>query len=123
MEVRRIHIFAPASIFVWLAWSGSPDTFCQPHAGFYGYAHRPAAVDCDLGVHDRQLSLAAGIKPSLIVINDRPWTFSLSAAAGLVVIVSFAYARHNVEWRGAVAETMVVNVIEARPRHAPNRHS
>jgi CBS-domain-containing membrane protein len=44
----------------------------------------------------------AGINPLLIVINDRSWDFLIvPVAAGLVVLVGFAYLWHNLTRRGS----------------------
>ncbi len=44
----------------------------------------------------------AGINPLLIVVNDRPWGFLLvPVAAGLAILVCFAYLWHNATRRGS----------------------
>jgi CBS-domain-containing membrane protein len=44
----------------------------------------------------------AGINPLLIVINDRSWDFLIvPVAAGLIVLVGFAYLWHNLTRRGS----------------------
>jgi CBS-domain-containing membrane protein len=47
----------------------------------------------------------AGINPLLIVVNDRPWSFFvIPVAAGVVILVAFAFAWHNITRRGSWPE-------------------
>ena len=44
----------------------------------------------------------AGINPLLIVLNDRSWSFLIvPVGAGLIMLVGFAYAWHNLVRRGS----------------------
>jgi CBS-domain-containing membrane protein len=44
----------------------------------------------------------AGINPLLIIINDRPWSFLLvPVAAGVAILVAFAFLWHNAARRGS----------------------
>jgi CBS-domain-containing membrane protein len=47
----------------------------------------------------------AGINPLLIVVNDRPWSFFvIPVAAGVAILVAFAFLWHNVTRRGSWPE-------------------
>jgi CBS-domain-containing membrane protein len=47
----------------------------------------------------------AGINPLLIVVNNRPWSFFvIPVAAGVAILVAFAFLWHNVTRRGSWPE-------------------
>jgi CBS-domain-containing membrane protein len=47
----------------------------------------------------------AGINPLLIIINDRPWSFLLvPVAAGVAILIAFAFLWHNTFRRGSWPE-------------------
>jgi len=47
----------------------------------------------------------AGINPLLVIVNDRPWSFLLvPVAAGVAILITFAFVWHNTARRGSWPE-------------------